>query len=869
MNIRRLLLLATVSTAALGHQDARAELNPADIGGWGGAWGEEIVPEAPPARRAPAAVPTVPAAAPAVRSAPLPPGPSPADIGGWGDAWGEETAPAPVPARRSPPVRPVATAASPVAAVPVQPSPSAADIGTWGDAWGGATSPAAAPARVAQSTPTQPAGSPPAAPPAGAIDPENPPVHLVADQIIHDRELGIVTATGNVEIVQTGKTLTADTVSYNLKQDVISASGNVTLVEPEGNVAFSEYFELTGDFKEGVAQEIRVLLADRSRMRAASARRVAGVRTDYEDPAYTACEPCAEDPGREPLWQVKAKEATHDQDAKVIEYRDVWMELGGVPIAYTPYLSHPDPTVKRKSGFLVPTAGVSSSLGTNVTVPYFWAINDNQDLTFSPRFLFPKSEVTRTPQAERFDREILRRVVLAGEHRWVGTQGETRTAASLTAHKRTGELRGHVKAKGRFDLTEVWRTGYQVEHQSDDNYSSVYGYPIESERPWLTTRPYIEGFGRNNYMMAEGFAFQSTRTTDTARSPLVLPHAVYSFVGTPNRHGGFWSVDADTLAYSRSQGTDAGRLSTRVAWNQGFTTSGGQLYTMVASLRGDGYHANEVEDGGEASSGRVVPQVSMNWRYPFANTSGNWSQVVEPLAMVAASPNGGNPRGIPNEDSIDFELDDTNVLRPNRPPGLDRVEGGLRGAYGLRWSAYRGTGFVVAQAAQGWRAHDDSTFGPTSGFDEKLSDYVGRLDISPTGNFNLLNRVRLDKDSLEVRRNENSLVIGPRALRASATYMMFERPATDLDFKRRQYLVYSLASDFSRYWSASASASHDLTDEGGLLGWNGRLIYSDECFAFVTNVRRYITTNSELGSGYELTFNLVFKTLGEVPIDVF
>ncbi|MEW5729184.1 MAG: LPS assembly protein LptD, partial [Pseudomonadota bacterium] len=296
-------------------------------------------------------------------------------------------------------------------------------------------------------------------------------------------------------------------------------------------------------------------------------------------------------------------------------------------------------------------------------------------------------------------------------------------------------------------------------------YAGVYGYRIDSERPWLTTRPYIEGFGRNNYMMAEGFAFQSTRTTDDpGRSPVVLPHAIYSYVGTPNRHGGYWSMDADALAYGRTEGTDAGRLSSRVAWNQGFTTSGGQLYNLVASLRGDGYHANQVAGSGAGSAGRAVPQVSMNWRYPFANTSGDWSQVIEPLAMVAASPNGGNPKEIPNEDSTDFELDDTNVLRPNRLPGLDRVEGGVRGAYGLRWSAYRGAGYIVAQAAQGWRAHDDSVFGQTSGFDEKLSDYVGRLDIAPAGNLNLLNRVRLDKDSLEVRRNENTVSIGPRAL---------------------------------------------------------------------------------------------------------
>jgi LPS-assembly protein len=293
------------------------------------------------------------------------------------------------------------------------------------------------------------------------------------------------------------------------------------------------------------------------------------------------------------------------------------------------------------------------------------------------------------------------------------------------------------------------------------------------------------------------------------------------------------------------------------------------LYKLVASLRGDGYHVNDLGGQGSPTTGRVIPQMALNWRYPFASTSGPLSQVIEPLAMVAASPNGGNPSSIPNEDSIDFELDDINVLRANRRAGLDRVEGGLRGAYGLRWSAYHRQGYIIAQAAQGWRAHADSAFAETSGFGDNFSDYVGRLDVSPGGNFALLNRVRLDKDSLEVRRNENTVSIGPSLLRLSATYLMFERPTADVDYTRRQYLVYSVTSDISRYWSLFASSSHDLTDSGGQLGWQARATYSDECFAFVSNLRRYYTTDRESASGYELTFNVVFKTLGEVPLNVF
>src|SRR5690606_2763831 len=143
---------------------------------------------------------------------------------------------------------------------------------------------------------------------------------------------------GRVEIVQDTRMLVADQVSYNLKQDLVAASGNVTLAEPGGETLFTDYMELTGDLKEGVAQQIRAVLADNSRMAAASATRVGGDRTDFEDASYTACEPCRNKPDSRPLWEAKAKRITHNQAEHTIEYRDVWMELGGVPVLYTPYL---------------------------------------------------------------------------------------------------------------------------------------------------------------------------------------------------------------------------------------------------------------------------------------------------------------------------------------------------------------------------------------------------------------------------------------------------------------------------------------------------------------------------------------------------
>lgn len=821
---------------SLAAMPAKAEIRSADMGGWGEAWGDDVAVDSAPARYNPTQ------AAPA-QPLPIPPAPAftapSARVmnGGWGEAWGDDPAPQPVAA---------------ISATPVSEPPT--------------TAPAPAPTQ---------APAPEIQPNDDDDDPSADPIHMTADQVVHDRELGIVTAQGRVEIVQRGRTLVAENVSYNLRDDVISAAGNVTLVEPTGEVLFSEYFELTGDLREGVAREIRMLLADRSRLRGASAQRAAGTRTDIEQGAYTACEPCENNPDAGPLWEAKAERITHDQETKTVEYRNAWIELGGVPILYTPYLSHPDPTVKRKSGFLAPTPGMSSNLGANVTVPYFWAIDDQQDMTFRPRFMVPN---TGTSSNKKTSDSALKYVVLDGEHRWAGRVGQTRTAASLTEDRRSNDLRGHVNATGRFDVTDTWRTGYQIQRVTDDSYLRRYGYAVPGDRPWLTTRPYVEGFGGRNYAMMEGFAFQGLRPEDQDdRAPVVLPHALFSHVGTPRAGGGYFSLDGDALAYARPEGTDAGRLITRAAWNQPYVSPLGDLYTLTTSLRADGYHVRDYDhagnsDRGSTSAGRAIPQMSLNWRMPFVNSSTKLPQVIEPMAMIAASPIAQNPDRIPNEDSLDFELDEINVMRPNRLPGYDRVEGGLRGAYGLRWSAYPWTGgYLNAQAAQGWRAKADSTFAPHSGFADNLSDYLGRVDFSPTGNVSLLNRVRLDKNTLAVRRQETTVAVGPPLLQLAASYVKLEAAGTTEQtlLPRREYVGYSASSRVSRYWSLMAGASHDLTDSDGLLNIHGEVTYSDECFAFVTRAQQYYATEASGLDGFDITFNIVFKTLAEVPLNAF
>ncbi len=671
-------------------------------------------------------------------------------------------------------------------------------------------------------------------------------VYFSADEVNQDKELGIMTARGHVEVSYQGRVLLAEQISYNTRQDIISASGNVSLLEPTGDVFFADYFELSGDLKEATSKNLRVLMANRTRLAAAKSTRVSGEKNVMEKAVYSACEPCKDDPKKAPLWQVKAMKVTNDEKNKTFEYKDAWLEFAGVPVAYTPYFEHADPRVKRHSGFLPPSFGGSSQLGGSLTVPYYWAISNNQDATIS----------TMATGKEN--------VVMIGEHRNRLMSGKTDTQGSLTYDSKN-TVRGHIKATGLFDVDETWRAGYQVERTSDDTYLRRYGFR-GSDR-WLETHPYVEGFSGRNYARMESYLYQGlSKNDDPGKAPVVLPVAELRRVGEPGSQGQYWSLDAGMLDIYRGEGTDTRRLSSRLAWNLPYTAPAGDKYKLTAELRGDGYHISDYqlhnrEENG--FSGRVVPQLSLDWRYPFVRNGERFTDVVEPIVVGTVSPNGMNPARIPNEDSLDFEYDDTNIFLPQRFTGLDRVEGGPRVVYGVKWSVFgKRPGAMTALLGQSYRAHVDETHARDSGLQDNLSDYVGRFDVSPMGNFKMLYRFRLDKDSLAARRSEVGFQVGPKALSLNANYVFVDKNSVT-GYPDREQVNMTVSSKLTRYWSANAGTVYNLGGDVEPLSYNTQLVYEDECFALSANYMRKFTYDRDYVGGQYILFRFTLKTLGE------
>lgn len=688
------------------------------------------------------------------------------------------------------------------------------------------------------------------------------PALISADQVTYDENLEVVTASGNVEIAQGDRVLLADTISYNLRNEVVTASGNISLLEPTGEILFANYVELTGDLREGFVRDIRILLTDRSRMAASDATRVEGNKTVLRNAVFSPCDLCREDPTRAPLWQIRASKVIHDQEDRTISYRDARMEFFGVPVAYTPYFEHPDPTVQRKSGFLAPTAGSSETLGFTAQVPYFWAIGPEKDLTFEPIFTTEQS------------------IVLAGEYRHLLTDGQLEIAGSGTIAQRENSsgrieddvVRGHIDAEGRFDINETWRWGFNLNRSTDDTYLRLYNFSGDRT---LTSSAFAEGFRGRNYFAVNNFLYQGLRTSDdNAEAPIILPLLDYNFVSEPGIAGGTYRLDANALVLSRFEGRESRRLSLKGAWELPYTSPLGDQYRLSANLQADGYWVegfdpalrDEVDpqtETGEDFTGRLFPQLALKWNYPWVSHQEGFSQVIEPVAQAVVAPGGLNPDEIPNEDSQDFEFDDTNFFSLNRFPGRDLVDSGTRFDYGLDWSLLTERfGQANIFGGQSYQIDPNEEFGADSGLDDNFSDYVGRVRLQPVDYVDLVYRFRIDKDDFTTSRNELDASLGPPALNFRVSYIDLAEESDESDLERREELFVQLNSKLSEYWSVFLSHRRDLEADRSLVTQAG-LAYQDECFLIEAVARRSFFEDREIEPDDSIFVRFGLKHLGQ------
>ena len=709
-------------------------------------------------------------------------------------------------------------------------------------------------------------------PPVAAPAEPQPMVEFEADTLSYDETIDVITATGNVRVRRDGQVLTADTVVYDRRAGTVTASGNVLADGGDGSRAVADNFQLNETLRDGVVENVLVILSDGSRLAARDGNRESGLST-LNRAVYSPCA-VTDDAGcpREPVWQLKAVKVVHDPARGRIFYTGARLEMFGVPVVALPRLSHPDGFEKNQSGLLSPDVRISRELGGELRIPYFWSIAPDRDLTVTGHVYTNVVPMVEAEYRQLFEGGPISLSVL-------GTHAKGQAEDPLTGNiVETGaRLRGAIDARGQIEHGGGWRSSFSSRLTNDDNFLGRYQISLDSR---LRSTYALERFEPNRYFAVRGWAFQDlTSGSDDSRVPFALPLVDFLWRLPEAPLGGSVLVEANSLGLYRRDGQSMARALASAQWTRNILTPAGQRVTFTGLLRGDVYNASDTSmadvsfyAGRDGWSARFIPLAAVDVEWPFAGPFLGGTQTLSPRVQFVGSTSTAN-EDIPNEDSRAVDLEESNLFALNRFPGYDRWEGGTRITYGVDWRWTKPGIAVQAQLGQSYRLDDNVDLFPEgTGLAGRVSDIVGRASVRVGRYVEVTQRLRLDKDSLAIRRNETDVAIGSRRTFLSVGYLKYNRNIALEDLPDHEEVRAGARVAFGRYWAIFGSTVVDLTStaEDPLTsndGWQpirARLgvSYTDECFNFGVTWKRNYIDNPNARRGNTILFTLALRNLG-------
>ena len=433
-----------------------------------------------------------------------------------------------------------------------------------------------------------------------------------------------------------------------------------------------------------------------------------------------------------------------------------------MPVAYFPFLSSPDTTVKRKSGFLFPTLVSSSAYGYGLETPYYFNLAPDYDLTLYPNFTTKQGALVEADWNQRLINGAYS-IKAAGIDQLDPSYFASEYGAGSAE---TNKFQGIISTAGQFNITDQWVWGWTGVLVSDPTFIFDYGLgrfngtnldPFQtgtSETSEGVSQLYLVGRGDRSYFDLRSIYYTGYSEVDRqGQLPVVAPILDYSKTLPDQVMGGELSYKINATNLSRSQASfvpiteaavnnnicanglaqttnpallnksncllngipeDYTRGSAEIDWRRTVVTADGQMITPFLGLRGDVASVDVADQPGvsnyiapgEHELARIMPVAGVEYRYPLIDVEPWGTQTIEPIAQLILRPNETDIGQFPNEDSQSLVFDDTNLFSINKFSGWDRVEGGGRVNAGFQYTAqFNRAGTVNALFGQSYQLY--------------------------------------------------------------------------------------------------------------------------------------------------------------------
>ncbi len=557
---------------------------------------------------------------------------------------------------------------------------------------------------------------------------------ITANKIIYFKENGIIKTIGNSKFSDEEKVLTANEFSYNVNTKIINAVGNVVFTDEDKNKFFFEKFTYNEVTEKGNGTNIKAKTSDGSYLQSKNGtldNKNKIIRLNNGE--FTSCTKIKNNKGEFcPSWSLKSKKIIHDNKKKTVTHKHAFFKLKKLPILYTPYITHPDPSVKRRSGFLPPVIKTIENLGRTIKIPYFIALDDDKDLTITPIYYFDENHIYNTSYRQAFKNGFLNLETSYSEgYKRLDKQGRTRGSRSYFFADYTGQNKNII-----FKNNEL---NFKIQRVSQENYLKINKLNTVLFRENIRTLENIfriQSYDENKRIDLKAGVYENLDIADNSKYTYFFPDGVFSINSKKNKY-----YNSNFNSYFQGKKFEKDQKQINIKNN--ISLSGQQFVFKNAgigsSLKFSLFNKNTYNDNVTGLENNVNINnnvtIGVDNELPLVKIKKNSYQSITPRFFIKYTT--GTMQNARDQDKI---LDYSDIFSMNRTNNTDAIETGGSAGYGIEYTNNKNkinsieklysSKFSFGQVIR--KTREDSLPSKSS-LNNKTSDFVGGFDFSLFG----------------------------------------------------------------------------------------------------------------------------------------
>ena len=535
-------------------------------------------------------------------------------------------------------------------------------------------------------------------------------------------------------------------------------------------------------------------------------------------------------------WLIKAEKITHNKIKKTIEYKNAWLEIYDKPVVYFPFFYHPDPTVKRQSGFLMPKINSSNSLGSSIQIPYYNVVAENKDFTLSPRIFFDDKFMLQSEyrQVNKFTKSIY-------DHSFVRDDDNTKS-----------HFFGNI-----YSLKNDNKIELNIETTSNKDYLQKYNVNSELVKNDSLLNSYLT-YEKNNddyYFISSLEVFEDLTENDSDSYEYIYPNYKFGKNFDTKIGGKFefyssgYQKKYETNRYDGLIVNDLRYVSEIFMKDEGVINN---FALVLKNVNSEGENSTELK---ENTDNKVLSSFVHNTKYPLIKKTDNYTNYLTPILSTRLSLSETK-----NVSSEDQRITFGEIFNIDRLNDDYMIEGGESLTIGTEYSLFNENNFNILNlsAAQVLRLQENPDLPIDSTIGEKRSDFIGSLELNPSEKTNINYSYSLDNNLDDLNYNFITANYSVNNFITSFKFLEDNSSSGDKSFIENNTKI-SFKNNYSLQFNTNKNLEKNMTEYYNLL-----YEYKNDCLSAAINYRKSFYKDTNITPEENIFFTIKIIPFGNV-----